>query len=247
MTPSRPNRTVPALLLLALLAGPAVRLAAAEEVHRLQPEIQPTFQEIRLDLDARKQDYAGSVRIELKVATEVQSIQFHAQEMKLTRVLLQDKKAARSLQAKEGSEGLVRAEDGKPIAPGDYTLSIDFTNDFDRRATSLYRLETGGEAYTFTQFEAIDARMAFPCFDEPSFKFPYQMILSVPEAHQAVSNTPIEKTTVRNGVKTLVFRKTKPLPSYLLAIATGPLEFVPMWGLSVPGRIVVPKGPPLAT
>ena len=242
MTPSRPSRTVPALLFLALLVGPAVRLAAAEEVHRLQTEIQPTFQEIRLDLDARKQDYAGSVRIELKVATEVQSIQFHAQEMKLTRVLLQDKKAARSLQAKEGSEGLVRAEDGKPIAPGDYTLSIDFTNDFDRRATSLYRLETGGEAYTFTQFEAIDARMAFPCFDEPSFKFPYQMILSVPEAHQAVSNTPIEKTTVRNGVKTLVFRKTKPLPSYLLAIATGPLEFVPMWGLSVPGRIVVPKG-----
>jgi alanyl aminopeptidase len=244
MTPSRPSRTVPALLFFALtfLAGFAVRIAAAEEILRLPTEVQPSFQEIRLDLDAREQDYSGSVRIEFKVASEVQAIHFHAQQMTLTRVILQSKKAARTLQAKEGAEGLVRAEDGKPIAPGDYTLSIDFTNDFDRRATSLYRLETGGESYCFTQFQAIDARMAFPCFDEPSFKFPYQMILSVPEAHEAVSNTPIEKTTTRNGVKTVLFRKTKPLPSYLLAIATGPLEYVPMWGLSVPGRIVVPKG-----
>jgi cytosol alanyl aminopeptidase len=217
--------------------------AAAEEVLRLPKDIVPTFQEIRLDLDARKQDYSGSVRIEFRVATQVPAIHFHAQEMTLTRVELKGKKGpVRKLEPKEVGDGLLRASDAMVIAPGEYTLSIDFTNDFDRRATSLYRLETGGEAYTFTQFQAIDARMAFPCFDEPAFKFPYQAIVTVPEAHQAVSNTPAEKTSVRNGVKTVVFRKTQPLPSYLLAFATGPLEFVPIWGLSVPGRVVVPKG-----
>ena len=229
--------------LIALVTATTPRPAAAEDLLRLPTEIQPSFQEIRLDLDARKQDYSGSTRIELRVSSQVPAIHFHAQEMILTRVELKPKKgAARTLTAKEGNEGMVRAEDGKPIAPGEYTLSVDFTNDFDKRATSLYRLETGGEAYTFTQFQAIDARMAFPCFDEPLFKFPYQSIVTVPEAHEAVSNTPIEKTSVKDGKKTVTFRKTKPLPSYLLAYATGPLEYVPMWGLSVPGRIVVPKG-----
>lgn len=244
MTRPRSNRAVLMFLLFALacFAGPSVRHARAEDILRLPTEIRPTYQEIRLELDPRKMDYSGSTRTELKIASEVQAIHFHAQQMTLTRVVLQSKKAARTLQAKEGNDGLVRAEDGKPIAPGEYTLSIDFTNDYDKRATSLYRLETGGESYCFTQFEAIDARMAFPCFDEPSFKFPYRMVLSVPEKDQAVSNTPIERTTTRNGVKTVTFRKTKPLPSYLLCVATGPLEYVPMWGLSVPGRIVVPKG-----
>ena len=231
------------LAALGLAVAVAPSAAAAEEILRLPTQVQPTFQEIRLDLDARKQDYSGSVRIDLRVSSEVPAVHFHAQEMNLTRVDLKPKKGAtRTLTAKEGAEGIVRAEDGKPIAPGQYTLSIDFTNDFDKRATSLYRLETGGEAYTFTQFQAIDARMAFPCFDEPLFKFPYQSIVTVPEAHEAVSNTPIEKTSVKDGKKTVTFRKTKPLPSYLLAYATGPLEYVPMWGLSIPGRIVVPKG-----
>jgi hypothetical protein len=44
------------------------------------------------------------------------------------------------------------------------------------------------------------------------------------------------------GGKTLVFRETKPLPSYLVAFATGPLETAPIAGLSVPGRVVTVKG-----
>src|SRR6185436_10605110 len=57
------------------------------------------------------------------------------------------------------------------------------------------------------------------------------------EAHVAVSNTPPASDTVTDGQRTVVFGRTKPLPSYLLALATGPLEFVP-----IPGRVVTVKG-----
>ncbi|HYQ96594.1 MAG TPA: M1 family metallopeptidase, partial [Candidatus Eisenbacteria bacterium] len=97
-------------------------------------------------------------------------------------------------------------------------------------------------SYCFTQFEADDARKSFPCWDEPSFKIPYQLTLTIPRAHRAVANTPIARTVPGKTTKIVVFRKTKPLPSYLLAIATGPLEFVPITGMSVPGNVVTARG-----
>src|SRR5678815_5086903 len=59
----------------------------------------------------------------------------------------------------------------------------------------------------------------------------------------AVSNTPIEKTTpAAGGMKTVVFRKTKPIPSYLVAIAVGPFEAVPIRGMAVPGNVICVQG-----
>ncbi len=241
MIPTRtPRVAVASGALLALLLASAIPVRA--DVSRLRTDIVPKFQAIHLSLDAAKADYTGSVRVEIEVTKPTDTIQFHAQEMKLQKTALRAKKGSRELKTEEGEEGFVTATAPSTIAPGAYTLEIEFSNEFDRRATGLYRLESGGSAYTFTQFEAVDARLAFPCWDEPSFKFPYQMTLSVPAAHEAVSNTPVERETVKEGVKTVVFRRTKPLPSYLLAVATGPLEYVPVRGTSIPTRIVTPKG-----
>jgi alanyl aminopeptidase len=227
-----------------LLATLILALAPASwaDEARLPTDVQPRFEAIQLQLDPAKPDYTGSVRVDLTVQHPTRVIQFHAQAMELRRVELAGAGGTMSLATAPDDHGIVTAKATATIAPGDYTLTIDFTNDFDRTAASLFRLETGGRWYAFTQFEAIDARKAFPCWDEPAFKFPYQVTLSIPEGQEAVSNTPVEKDTAAGGVRTLVFRKTKPLPSYLLAMAVGPLEFVPIPGLRVPGRVVVPHG-----
>jgi alanyl aminopeptidase len=227
----------------ALLVHPFAPPAFGEETsHRLPGDVAPTFQSVRLDLDADKTNYTGSTRIEIVVRREAPAIRFHAVEMELKRISLHGPRGDVALAPESVGGGIVAAKAPSPIAPGAYTLTIDFANDFDTRAAGLYRLESEGHAYAFTQFEATDARKAFPCWDEPAYKFPYQMTIAVPEAHRAVSNTPVEKETVEKGVRTVVFAKTKPLPSYLLAIATGPLEFTPIPGLRVPGRVVTPKG-----
>ena len=44
------------------------------------------------------------------------------------------------------------------------------------------------------------------------------------------------------GWRKLVFKRTKPLPSYLLAIAAGTLERVPITGMSIPGNVVTIHG-----
>jgi alanyl aminopeptidase len=235
------NAHFPLLLLAVGLSLAASSARAADEV-RLPTDVRPTFEAIHLNLDPDKPDYTGSVQIKITVPRPTSELRFHAQEMELVRLELRGAGKPVSLSAGPDENGIVTARSHDPIPPGDYELSIEFKNDFDRRASSLYRLQTGGLWYAFTQFEAIDARRAFPCWDEPAFKNPWQITLSIPQRLEGVSNTPVERETTSGGVRTMVFKATKPLPSYLLALAVGPLEFVPIPGLRVPGRVAVPKG-----
>ena len=105
--------------------------------------------------------------------------------------------------------------------------------------------EDAGNKYIFTQFESIDARDVFPCFDEPAYKVPWQLTLHVPAQEKAVSNTPVVSESIEGATKTYVFKETKPLPSYLIAFGVGPFEFVDAGKAGrnhFPVRIVTPKG-----
>jgi alanyl aminopeptidase len=141
-----------------------------------------------------------------------------------------------------GELGLLTLTKDDGFAAGIYELVIEFENDFNVDGVGLSRTEIDGENYIFTQFEAIDAREAFPCFDEPGFKFPWQLTMTVPADVTPITNTPEMSVTEKGGSKTVVFDTTPPLSSYLIAIAVGPYEFVPIDGMSVPGRVAVPKG-----
>ncbi|MFQ5710093.1 MAG: M1 family metallopeptidase, partial [bacterium] len=234
-------RHLTTLLLAVALLLPLVSLA--QDDLRLDPNVAPTFEAIELHLDARQTEYHGSVRIELQVKAATSSFRFHAEEMTLERVELQDARGAVvEVKTQAGTEGLIVATTGRELSPGAYTLAIDFSNDYNTRSVGLYRMEQDGVGYLFTQFEAVDAREAFPCWDEPNFKIPFQITIEIPEGQEAITNTPVASQTASNGTKTLVYHKTRPLPSYLLAIAAGPLESVPITGLSVPGRVYTVKG-----
>jgi alanyl aminopeptidase len=107
-------------------------------------------------------------------------------------------------------------------------------------------MKDGDRWYVYSQFEAIWARRAFPCFDEPSYKVPWQLTLRVKQDQVALSNAPIvSETDSGDGMKVVKFAETKPLPSYLVAIAVGDLEFVDAGTAGKKNtrvRIVVPHG-----
>ena len=86
------------------------------------------------------------------------------------------------------------------------------------------------------------ARRAFPSFDEPGFKIPYQVTIMSPEKHTVLSNTLVKKRTVKDGWQTVEFNKTKPMPTYLVALAVGELDSYDIPNLNVPGKIYTPKG-----
>lgn len=79
-----------------------------------------------------------------------------------------------------------------------------------------------------TQFEACDARRAFPCFDEPNLKASFDFNIEIPEDQVALSNTP-EKQVINGskpGLKVVSFDRTPVMSTYLLAWAIGDFAYV---------------------
>ncbi len=228
----------------AWMAAVTGAFAQGEDPLRLSGDVVPTRQHVELKLDADQTGYTGTTSIDLKVVRQTDAFRLHAEEMTLESVVLTGPAGpvAVTHEAGPGSIGLVTLKAAAPLAPGAYSLSIKFANEFGTKATGLYRVQAGGNSYLFTQFEAEDAREAFPCWEEPDVQIPFRLTLGVPERHVAVTNTPVESETKEAGWRTIRFHETKPLPTYLIAIATGPLEVVPITGMRIPGNVVTPKG-----
>ncbi len=216
--------------------------SSASAVDRLSTDVAPTFQSIDLRADSDSARYSGWVHVDLDVRRPTSTITLDAEGQELEGVTLKQGGGSVAVKPRHGDEGLLSLDTAHPLRVGPATLEIRFTNLYDTHAVGLYRVKRGDQGYLFTQFEATDARKAFPCWDEPGFKFPYQITLEIPEREQAISNMPVERETKQGAWKTLVFQKTPPMPSYLLAMSVGRLEFVPVPGSHVPTRIVTVAG-----
>ena len=230
------------LLIAALFFSPAFLSAAENADYRLPTGISPTSQAIELRLDPSVSDYSGTTTIWLTIDQATDRIGLHQLGLDMTSIVLTSADDARALDASVGEWDINWLSDGDDIAPGDYELTIEFSGNYSTDSLGMHRVSFEDNDYVFTQMEAMYARRAFPIFDEPSFKIPYQLTVVVPEELVAVANTPVESNTQEEGWQRVTFMQTPPLPSYLLAYAVGPLDRVPIDGLDVPAFIYTPKG-----
>ena len=237
------RETMKHVLFWATVIGYSLGAHAAESPeYRLPAGIEPVSQVIELRLDPSQTDYSGTTSIELKIETASDRIGINQVGLTLTNIELSSEHGQRTLQGAEGNWERSWLSDGASIPPGDYTLSIEFSGQHSTDSLGMHRASFEKNDYIFTQMEEMYARRAFPVFDEPSFKIPYQLIISSPEDLTVVANTPVEAVDKKDGWQRVTFMQTPPLPSYLIAYAVGPLDQVPIEGLSVPGNVYVPKG-----
>ncbi|MGH7057142.1 MAG: M1 family metallopeptidase [Acetobacteraceae bacterium] len=124
-------------------------------------------------------------------------------------------------------DGVARVDFGATLAPQQLALTIAFSAPYDDTLQGYYKVVFAGRAYAMTQMEPISARLAFPCFDEPDFKAPLTLSLTIPDADRAVANSArVSEERGPGGWKTLTFAPTKPLPTYLYAWVVGPWDIV---------------------
>jgi len=245
MDPSPLRRLTAALLGLTFVAVSPQALAetATPANFLLGDQVRPDFERIHLVIDPAQKDYSGRAHVDLTVLEATKTFRLHAEDMDVTFLALSDESGRQvAVTFAPISAGRLEVTAQNVLTPGVYSLDVDFQNDFGTRAVGLYRAEHQGNAYSLTQFEAIDAREALPIWDEPAVKIPYQLVLTVPSDDMAVTNTPEVARFQAGGMTRITFQRTRPLPSYLLALAVGPFESMPIEGMSVPGRVLAPKG-----
>lgn len=219
---------------------------------RLPAGVRPTQYTLELTIVPTADTFAGRASIGLEIDAPTHVIWLHGADLAIKAASLET--AGGTLPARAITPEPTTAENAEYIGfvvdspiSGNAELAIEYEGKiYSNESDGIYRVEDRGNWYVYTQFEATDARRAFPSFDEPSFKVPLQLTLYVPSDHVAVANTPMtEQRDAGNGMTQVTFARTKPLPTYLIALAVGPFEIVDGGTAGkngVPLRIIAPKG-----
>ena len=213
-------------------AGPppaAEGLAPAQPTLRLPRNFLPTGYAARLELDPARAGFEGSIQIAGNVSERSLVIWLNARNLTVHKAVAQRAgQADVALTATPKADDFLELRAAAPLDAGPWTLAIDYAGDFETlNTTGAFKQTVGDGTYVYSQFEAVYARRAFPCFDEPDSKVPWKLTLDVPEQLVAVSNAPVIGEAPQGDHKKRVeFAPTRPLPSYLIAFGVGPFELV---------------------
>lgn len=211
---------------------------------RLSDNVRPSRYAIDLTVVPDKDTFEGIADAEVEIQQPAELIWLNATALQIREASFRGEAATSKARVVEGANDFAGLSFDQPVR-GKGVLHLVYGGRISRNSSAgLFQLKDGGEWYVYSQFEPTDARRAFPCFDQPSFKVPWQMTLHVRKNDLAFSNTPVlSETPEENGMKAVKFKETKPLPSYLVALAVGPFDVVDAGKAGhTPIRIVTPRG-----
>ncbi len=196
---------------------------------RLPDLARPTMYWLDLTIDPDQESFTGTVKINIELDTATQHLWIHGRDITAQSVeaKLSNGESVSGTYQEVDPSGVVKIGFKEPLPAGKFNLIINYQAPFNEALEGLYRVNDGGLNYAFSQFEATSARLAFPGFDEPAFKVPFNYKITVRADHKAFTNTPaMTLTDLDNGWKEIVFARSKPMPTYLVAFAVGDLDVV---------------------
>ena len=205
---------------------------------RLAKDVRPTRYQLHFLLDLEQWTFRAEGVISLKLAKPTSELTLHSVDL--------DIKAARDVAGatydEESQTATLKLAKELPAGTGD--VRLEWSGEIAEKLRGLYRSTRPGERYAATQFEAADARRAFPCFDEPEFKATFKVVLTHDPRLAAISNMPVESERADGGAKQTTFRETPVMSSYLLAFTVGPYDATPpaKTKTDVECRVWLPKG-----
>jgi puromycin-sensitive aminopeptidase len=202
--------------------------------HRLPANVQPVRYAIELTPDLELFTFTGSEVIEVQVGEPTREVLLNAAEMDITAAsvtLANGRSIEASVSLDEDAERATLLFESD-IPPGNATLSFTFNGTLNDQLRGFYRSQYEGphgelSYLATTQFEATDARRAFPCWDEPKAKAVFDITLIVPSDLIAVSNMPVaSELPLRGNKKAVRFEPSPRMSTYLVVFVVGDLASV---------------------
>jgi puromycin-sensitive aminopeptidase len=212
--------------------------------------VEPLTYRIEIEPDVGSASFSGTVSIDVMVHEAVQELVLNAAELAISDVEVRPEGGGLigcSVTFNDELEQVIFRPPAE-LAPGPCTVSCRFTGTLNNKLRGFYRstyTDAAGETHTIatTQFESVDARRAFPCWDEPDRKAVFEITLIIERDVEAFSNSPIIGK-VRVGDKHRVsFSPTMKMSTYLVAFIVGQLETTETVDVDgVPLRVVFTPG-----
>jgi alanyl aminopeptidase len=201
--------------------------AEVKPVQRLPSDVTPLSYALELRVDPSAPRFSGRARIATRLTAGRRVVWLHGRDLRVSaaHVAFAGKRLVGAWK-QEHEDGLASLTLPEEVGPGDAELEIEFDAALGKVEQGLFRADADGRAFAFTQFEAVDARRAFPCFDEPGWKTPFRVTLVVPKDLTAFANTRPERIEPLGDQKRIRFGVTEKLPTYLVAFGVGAFEIV---------------------
>src|SRR3989338_1061660 len=215
--------------------------------------VKPLNYNLTFEPDLEKFTFRGTEILTFEIKEKTKQIVLDAVDLKIVncQLLMAKKNIVNSFKLVAKEEKLIISL-SRGVKQGSYELRIEFEGILNDKLAGFYRskyIVDGKEKYlATTQFEATDARRAFPCIDDPSYKATFDVTVVIDRRLTAISNNlPIESkknnektvvkpsltsgvkdavSTMQNKKKIIKFDRTPLMSTYLLYLGVGEFEFL---------------------
>ena len=214
----------------AKVARPVHATASAAVVHpaqdiptsQLPQHVEPLHYRVDLTINPDQLRYEGTVQIDIVLKAPKREFYLHGRDLVVSRVTarLSDRSVVNGSYSQVDPSGVAKLSFDEQIPAGKISVSIPFSASFETAPDALTAMSDNGMRNVWSQFEEVSARRAFPCFDEPRFKTPFDISVTTIARDAVISNTlPVSQEQVADGVVKTTFATTAPLPTYLVLIS----------------------------
>ena len=202
--------------------------------YRLPRAVVPSHYSLVLAPDLSSGVFEGTVDIDATVVSDTSIVSLNALDLEVRDTWLEiaGERMVLSHDIDAVNERL-HLHSPRALTPGPIRIHLEFAGSLNDRLRGFYRssfVDDDGteQVLATTQFEATDARRAFPCWDEPDFKATFAITMIIDESLAVVSNAlETRSTSLEDGRRRVEFATTMPMSTYLVAFVVGPLSVTP--------------------
>ena len=153
-----------------------VSMVAVGNAQRLPGDVTPDHYQITLAPDLNNATFTGEETIEVRVLKPTSNIVLNAADIKFSEATVTAGTSSQPATVTTDDKAeMATVALAKVVAAGPATIRIKFSGVLNEQLRGFYLSKTKQRNYAVTQFEATDARRAFPCFDEPAMKATFEI------------------------------------------------------------------------
>jgi len=212
---------------------------------RLPDNVLPEHYKLGITPSFSDDSFSGTEAIQVRVVKPTSTITLNSLELELREVTVTaDGKTQPATVKLEPEKEIAVLTVPQSLPAGRAEIHLQFSGKLNKQLRGLYLSQANNGKYAVTQFEATDARRAFPSFDEPAMKATFDITLVVDKGDTAISNTKVASDVPGPGAgkHSIKFATTPKMSTYLVALLVGDFECVSGSADGIPIRVCATPG-----